>query len=393
MSRAIGDRAARLRTVAVSLPQQALLRDAAAVWLGPRIALISLTFFTVVLAAYWGHRGYVGWNQWDTHWYLQIARDGYFSERSANFFPLYPLLIAGLSFFLAGGHPATDALRLFSALAISNLSALVAVCGVAWLVRLEGGSRSTALAAIRLLVAYPLAFFLVAGYTEPVFLALAVLTFIAARKGAFAWAAIPAFAAALVRPSAVILVLPLAFELARQRGWRLPRTARGWGEVVVALAAVPAGLGCYMAFLWLRFGDPLLFLHTQQRYWHHELLPPWSTVRLIVEHLRGNGGLLPLDISLLLLFVAGTVLLARRLPVPYVLYMAGLLYLTIASPQPRDHDVIMSAGRYLTAGFPVLMLAGQLVAGRSWLEMPLLATGFMLQAALAFTFLMGGPIL
>ncbi len=392
MSLTIGRHPVRLGAPALSRPERELLRDAAGVWLGPRVALTALTFLAAVLAAYWGQRGYVGWNQWDTRWYLHIAGDGYFSERSANFFPLYPLLIAASSFVLAGGHPAPESLRLGTALAISNLSALVAVLGVAWLAAQEGGSRSAALSAARLLVAYPLAFFLVAAYTEAIFLALAILTLIAARRGAFVWAAVPAFAAGLVRPSAVILILPLAYEFARQRGLRPPQTRRGWTELLSALGAVPAGLGCFMVFVWVRFGDPLLFLHTQQRYWHHQLMPPWSTVRLAVEHLTGNGGLLPLDIALVLVFTAGTLLMARRLPFAYLLYMVGLLYLTIAGPVPREHDVIMSAGRYLTAGFPVFMLMGRWVADRRWLEMLILATGFMLQAALAFTFLLGGPV-
>lgn len=50
------------------------------------------------------------WGVWDTGWYLSIVQNGYVADRSFNpdtlgqanyaFFPLYPLLIKGLSFIL-----------------------------------------------------------------------------------------------------------------------------------------------------------------------------------------------------------------------------------------------------------------------------------------------------
>ena len=43
------------------------------------------------------------------------------------------------------------------------------------------------------------------------------------------------------------------------------------------MALVPAGLVAYAAFLWIRFGDPLLFARQQQK-WGRELANPISTL-------------------------------------------------------------------------------------------------------------------
>src|SRR4051812_39892948 len=62
------------------------------------------------------HNLVTAWERFDGLWYLRIASGGYANgDGSAAFFPLYPLLIRGLSFAL-GGHP------LAAALLVSNLA-------------------------------------------------------------------------------------------------------------------------------------------------------------------------------------------------------------------------------------------------------------------------------
>src|SRR5205807_1638972 len=133
-------------------------------------------------------------------------------------------------------------------------------------------------------------------------------------------------AAGGLRPTAPILVLPLAWELfygapARPRGLEL---ARG----LAAVLAVPAAWVAYGIFTWVRFGDPLLFLHTQAASWHHVAMAPWSTLALAARHLAsGRAGMLPLDLALLGAFTLLTVAMAGRLRMSLVLYTAGLLLL------------------------------------------------------------------
>src|SRR5262249_7749716 len=134
--------------------------------------------------------------------------------------------------------------------------------------------------AVRMAAAYPLAFFLAAPYTEGPFLAFAAFALLFARRARWPLAAGCIFLATLTRPTGVILVAPLLYEYGRQLGWwrRITQRIGEWrrmltlprlGEIAALVAAAPAALGAYMFFLQVRFGDPLLFLHAEEKYWKH----------------------------------------------------------------------------------------------------------------------------
>jgi hypothetical protein len=236
---------------------------------------------------------------------------------------------------------------------------------------------------LRMVLAYPLAFFLAAAYTEGLFLCFAAAALLWARDGRWLAAAAMAFLAGLTRNTGLILVLPLAWEAWRQQRWR---------GAVAALAA-PAGLAVYVLYLWRRFGDPLLYVHAEHQYWHRELWGVWSTLGESAHRLLQNhGGLLPVDLALVLLFLAVTVATIRRAPFAYTLYMAGVLYTAVALPQPVQHDLIPSAGRYLVVGIPAFIALGRWVESRPSLDLLLTGGGYLLQAGLLLTFLAGGPV-
>lgn len=396
---------------------------ATGMWAASRVALALFTYTTVLLRP--GASGAPtsipalasAWLQWDAKWYVQIAQAGYFNEQSTAFFPLFPLLvhIAGV---VLGGH------YLAAALLISNLGALGAFIGLALLAAHEFGSARTASYAVVMLAAYPLAFFLAAPYTEGPFIALAAFALYCARTGRWRVVAACAFFATLTRLTGVILLAPLVWEYGSQSGWwvgwrsretwraRLRRlfTMRGWKwssgalDTFVIFSAIPAAIALYMLFLGVRSGDPLLFLHAEQRYWNHAApgapiapgptapatpaQPPGASFSFLMpsyEQARSLVDLAPLAIFLIL-----TALLARRQPVIYTLYVAGLLALILASPRPDRLGYFVSAGRYLCAALPVFFWLGRWSETRPWLLLLLTSAGFLLQASLATVFLTGG---
>jgi hypothetical protein len=149
-----------------------------------------------------------------------------------------------------------------------------------------------------------------------------------------------------------------------------------------------------MAFLWWRFGDPLLFAHTQLTHWHHQVWPLWRTAYVSFQHVAAHrAGLLPVDAAAVLGFAAVTLAAARRAPFSFTLFMAGLLYLSVSAPVPGQSDLIASAGRYLTAAAPAFLAIGRWTRTRPWLDLAVVAGGFLLQAVLLETFLAGGPVL
>ncbi len=425
-----------------SLPWARVVAEAFWMWLATHILLIAFTLAAGIFTPGARAHGYRqvslhallgAWNQWDGYWYTTIAHQGYWTWQATAFFPLYPLLIRAVS-FVAGPH------WLLIGMAISNLAALAAFAGVGLLAANEQGGRVAAGRAVRVFAAYPLAFFLAAPYTEGLFVAFAAFTLLFARRGMWRWAALTAFLAALTRPTSAVLFLPLVWEFGRQHGWwraaalaldglrrqgwtrpaELATTARvsaaqvwnglrsrplaetlNWSVVLdgaALFAAIPAGFGLYMSYLWLRFRHPLLFLHVQQYYWHRSSVPLWHTVPLAIKQFTS----LPLlsyyqardlvDYGPLVLFTLITLVMLRRQPLAFTLYTAGLLYLAVATPilVSRDPDMFQSAGRFLLTAIPVFLALGQWTRRHPALELLLIGGGFMLQAALAAYYLSGG---
>jgi hypothetical protein len=427
MTPSTADFAAQSGGVATQKPlnTRAVVLMATGMWAASRVALALFTYATLLLRP--GGSGQAttsfsalasAWLQWDAKWYVRIAQQGYFSEQSTAFFPLYHLLVHAAGALL-GGH------YLAAALLLSNLGTLGAFIGLALLAAHEFGSTHTAPYAVTVLAAYPLAFFLAAPYTEGPFIALAAFTLYCARTGRFRTAAICAFFATLLRLSGLILLAPLIWEYGRQRGWwsnwssaetwraRMrhifrPRewTWRWNGGVLnaaLAVGAIPLALALYMLFLGVRFGDPLLFLHAEQVYWNHATpgapIPPGSPAPTGIATANGPLALLTpsyeqarslVDLAPLALFLILTLVLARRQPVMYTLYLAGLLALILASPRPDRLGYFVSAGRYLCAALPIFFWLGRWSETRPWLYLLLTSAGFLLQATLATVFLTGG---
>jgi hypothetical protein len=399
--------------------------EAAAMWGATRITLLAFTWCAVTFAAAlrsgqthllaaFPHPAVSAaalvqsWYRWDTVHFVHIAMHGYDTAQETAFFPLFPILVRVCMLPLGNAHP------LVASLLAGNLSALAAFVGVGLLASSEGGHRA-APRALRMLAAYPLAFFLAAGYSDALFLALAVFCLLAARRGAWLWAALCAFLAALTRSTAVVLILPMLWEYARQHGWmdelRSLRT-RGVSSLLESLepgalnefagllASVPLGMALYATYLWHRFGHPLVFVRAQTLYWHRVNMPLWQSIpRAVASYFATPAGTydqarLLVDLAPLVIFTVLTLVAIRRMPIAFTLYMLGLLYLCVAAPMLdtvlNDPDIFVSSGRFLTAAFPIFLLLGRWSGRRPWLDLLLVSGGFMLQVVLAAFFLAGG---
>lgn len=205
------------------------------------------------------------WAHWDGAWYAAIATDGYRAtgESAAAFFPLYPLLIRGVT--VVGVGPAV------AGVAISTLACLAALAFTyATADRLWGAA--VARAATLGLAFFPTAFFFNAVYAEALFVALVAgaLWAIAVRHDLLVAGAFGCLAAA-TRNVGVLLVLPLLAE------WLSDRRRYGV-RGVVGIALVPVGLAGYAAYLWRVFGDPFLFAKAPARGWGRNLVDPLTTL-------------------------------------------------------------------------------------------------------------------
>lgn len=387
------------------LPWRWLWLQALSVWGATRLAFALLTLYyplvtggenpklsTVALASTLHH-----WMNWDSGIYVHLARVGYSPPENSVFFPLYPVLIRVCAFII-GPHWMT------AALLVSNLGALLAFGGVAALamqVASAAHERQVARTALILFAAYPLAFFTAAAYTDGLFVGLAAFALLFAMRRRWFLAAAFALLAAWSRPVGSALILPLAWEAIQC--YRAARTesapAQAWRTTAPALAAICAPIVSvltFSAYLWQRFGDPLIIIHSE-RHWAHISMSPIISIPLAIfafTHIAVNSPLqwrVLLDLAPVVGALIITLVAARRAPLAFTLYMLGLLYIVTSAPINYT-DLFVSGGRYMLAAIPVVIALAGWLRRADWLLPALCVSGVALQAILTIYFLGHGWI-
>jgi hypothetical protein len=307
------------------------------------------------------------WAHWDGAWYAEIAAGGYGEQAptSTAFFPLYPALMrVGMASW--GGPALWGVLISLSA----TLFALFFLYRIAEDLYDQRAARAAALA----LAFFPTAFFMNAVYTEALFLALTAGSVWAARvRRNLLLAGLLGALAAATRNVGVILLVPLSLEWLRNRR---EFGARG----LAGLGLVPAGLLGYMAFLWGRFGEPLLFSRQQAEHWGRELANPlatlgdaWRTARYGIKYLFDPEALFlgsspvptleasnTLNFAFFILFLGLLALGIRVLRWGLWLYSFSIVLLPVLTPGPLFP--LMSLPRFVLGAFPVFLVLGYLLS-------------------------------
>jgi hypothetical protein len=317
------------------------------------------------------------WSYWDGEHYVALALDGYFQgERDVSpaFFPLYPLLIRSLSEFF-DGSPSKEAVSFWGP--VLSLLFLPFAFYFIYEIARQGWGEQVAKGTLLTLAFFPTTFFLNAAYTESLFLALSAGALWAIRvRRNLLLACILAGLATATRNVGIFLVVPLLFEWIKQGGIKHPRGM--WRGLYLAL--VPSGLVLYMGYLWLKFGDPLLF-YSSQKYWEREATGPlatatraWQTAVEGVDILRDPGLWAHPAVqnfadhveransayNLALLVFAVLVLLAgvRVLPVSLTIY--SLLLVVPPALFGTPEIPLMGIPRYVLVAFPIFIVMGHL---------------------------------
>jgi hypothetical protein len=305
------------------------------------------------------------WNRWDAPHYLDVALFGYTDYDPGNlpmysklgdldlfivFYPLFPWATAVGLFFL----PA-----LVAPIAVSAVASVAAVLLLYRLVAREFGEAVGKRAAVFMLI-FPTAYFLHIGYTESLFLALVLGSFLAARGDRWWLAGLLGGLAALTRVNGLILIPALAAEAwlqwTEQRRWRL---AWGW----IGLVAV--GFGGYLLVNYAVYGNPFEFLRIQSEHWFKALAWPWEGIGGVVGWLENDDPMNSLmygvtELVGIGLGLVGTVVAALRFRPGWFAWMTGnwLLFVSTA--------FVLSVPRYALTMFPLFAWFAQL-AERRWL--------------------------
>jgi hypothetical protein len=212
------------------------------------------------------------WRRWDTIHYLSIARDGYGTDPDHRILiiwpPLYPWLMR--VFRWAAGS------LLGAGLFISFISYLAAIIGLYRLVGLDFPKRVAERSIIYISI-FPVAYFLHAAYTESLFLALVVWSFVFARTRRWALAGLMGGLASMTRITAFGLLPAIAFEYLLDKRFKLRRIRPD----LLWLLLIPMGFGVYLWVNYDVYGTPFAFMEMNRIQNHKVLSAPWVGAKAV----------------------------------------------------------------------------------------------------------------
>jgi hypothetical protein len=287
-------------------------------WLGSR-ALVIGTAIVVQHARFphnrWpstvAHRPLGLLTTWDGHWYRMVAERGYLviphRQSDTAFFPFFPALLrlghaAGLSAYTAG-------------LIVANLAFLVALIALYELVQVWMDEAAARRAAVYAAI-FPVGFVFSMVYPEALVLAAIAIAGVLAARGRWLEAAVAAAVAALTRPEALLLVLPLTALAVRT--WPTADSRTRW-RMLTAVAAAPAAIAAICLYDWRTFGDPLAF-SSAQRAWGRAFSVT-GPKHAIVELVRSTGtynAWLYRDAAFCVVYLALLIVAARFVPLAWI---------------------------------------------------------------------------
>lgn len=370
----------------MTAPRAASDRPALSAWLLSRLGVAVL-----VLAGTWQLGGTTArdvpsflsrWDRWDVGLFRKVAEYGYagypqhYPDRGIEaFFPGFPLVLAlvhrVVPDWTAAGLLVSLVAGAWAALWLGRLAALDGV----------DGGRATLY-----LVLSPYAVFLAAGYSEALFLALALPGWWCARRGHWAAAGLLVAGAAAVRVSGLFLAVGLLVHFAVRDlgpGERRVRPAALW---LLTPYAVLLG---YAAYLHSLTGDWLRWTHAQAEGWGRHATAPWTALHTTVTAALGKGQGAEYawswyaEITAVVVGVLLTAVLLRRARWGEATYV-GLSVAALATS-----SFYLSVARATLLWFPLWVLLAEAAGRRAWLHTTYVAVCAPLMAVGALTFTSG----
>jgi hypothetical protein len=311
---------------------------------------------------------------WDAGWFLRVATEGYphtfsygpdgaLEGNGLAFFPLYPMLIRGVS---ALGIDAGTAAITVSWLASIGAAVALHLLGTS----LYGKRAGWALVAI--LCSAPVSVVLSMAYSESLFIALVAGMLVAAHRRVWWAAGLLGLATALTRPTgaAAAVALAVAAALAVREG-RRERTGESTWQPILAAAVALAGVPAYLVWVGLRVGNLDAWFRIQSAGWGTSFDYGASTITFLGHTLSDGDGWIPMSVALILLaaLAAAGVALAGRPWLPLAVY--GVIAMVLVYGQAGFYH---SKPRLL---LPVLLtlVPGVLAAARARPRVAVLAIG------------------
>ncbi len=293
------------------------------------------------------------WRQWDANHYLELAEHGYTTSGQAAFniafLPLFPWAIRVVAMVVRN--------YLAAGLIVSFCSSIVASYFLYHLVR-EELSETAARGSVLALNVFPTAYFLIAPYTEALFLALTFSSLYLARVGRIRAAAVLGALCTATKVNAIVL-WPTLILLAHRRSH-----GNRWSPRILWLLIVPSGLLLYLGINYELFGDPLHFLAVQREHWFHSFRWPWrAVIDLGTAPFKGAPSpqrVVIFDLGAAFIFVAAISCLWSLARLPFAYSFQGLATVVILLATSWN----ISLGRYVYSVVPMFFFLGAISQSR-----------------------------
>jgi len=298
------------------------------------------------------------WFRWDAVHYLNIAQFGYHahSDGASVFYPLYPILTRLLAILLGENY-------LLSALLVSSISCVAYLAGFNFLTVELFGAEIAKWSRLAILF-YPLTIFLVAPYSESLYLALTIWMFLAAMKQKWFLAGILGFASGLTRGPAMLSSPALLTLLFTQRikGTRNLATILSW-EILSALSPV-AGGGLFLLWRYRQGYPPISQVLSAHGI---ELSHPIKAIAIAVSQwIRVRDFYTTIDILSAALFIYLFAIIFFRKKYPFYLqvyYLSNLLL--FLSKIHHQASSLQSISRYVLTLFPAFWVIGEWLSNQT----------------------------
>jgi Gpi18-like mannosyltransferase len=326
-----------------------------------------------------GHPFFDAWTRWDGGWYRSIAERGYYyypgKQCSVPFFPMYPLLMRGLSFVTRN--------VLASGMLITLGAGIATALGFHRWCRLRLSPRAATFGLLALIL-WPFAFYLYfTVYSDALFLALAIGSFLALESDRPLLAGLIAAFATATRPVGLAVAAGLIVRALERSGWSPRKPLQNLRPRDLALLLSFVGVAAYLGYLWVHFGDPFVFSKALVAWNKGQGFRTWmkSEAWFHVTHPKGYLPQAIIGNFLATLIVWSLVPRAiRRFGWGYGVYTV----IVLAMPTITTSDFV-SMGRYVLAAFPCFAAAGDLLAERPRVaRVALVASGALLAVLTSF---------
>lgn len=293
------------------------------------------------------------WNRWDAIHYQHLAEFGYTSsyDSKAWLYPFFPWCTRWVA-WLSGNY-------LVSAFIVSGFASVAAALLLRRIVQFDY-SAHVALRSVWFFLIFPTAYFLHIGYTESLFLALALGSIIAARREYWSIAGLLGALSWMTRPNGIILIPTLAVEAGHQY-----ITTKRWQWRWLWIAIVPVGFGVYLFLNWRVTGNPFGFFEMRKPLFGMSTSWPWVGIRqaLVINAQRPPNEAELIGAQELYFAALGFVCMIVswfKLRPLYATWITGNWFLITSV------TFIVSTPRYCLTMFPIFMLFALLTNNRFW---------------------------